>query len=150
MVVVGQQEHLDEDHGLLLVRELHDVFLEEVSGIYQVEEVSTGRVLVRGGARDRSDVMRSVMMRGRSPCLELRGALGAIRGSDSEFRSTARAKFRVSKAVATWEARTLSTATRVFTNSGDNHMASVLNARATQARGGCESSKTTQTGTHYR
>ena len=41
-------------------------------GIYQVEDVSTGRVLVRGSARDRSDVMRSAMMRGRSPCLELR------------------------------------------------------------------------------
>ena len=104
---------------------------------------------MRGGARDRSDAMRSVMMRGRSPCLELRGGLGTIRASDSEFRSTARPKFKVSKAVATWEARTLSTATRLFTNSGDSHMASVINARTIQARGGCESPQATQTGMHF-
>ena len=120
------------------------------SGMYQVEDVSKGRVLVRGGVRDRSDAMRSVMMRGRSPCLELRGGLGTIQGSDSEFRSTARAKFKVSKAVATWEARTLSAATRLFTNSGDSHMASVINARTIQARGGCKSPQATQTGMHYR
>ena len=35
------------------------------SGMYRVEDVSKGRVLVRGGVRDWSDVMRSVMMRGR-------------------------------------------------------------------------------------
>ena len=42
------------------------------AGIYQVEEVSRGRV------RDRSDEMRSVMMRGRSPCLEFRGVKGTL------------------------------------------------------------------------
>ena len=77
----------------------------------------------------------------RSPCLELRGALKAIQESDSGFRSTARAKFRVSKAVATWQARTLSTATRLFTNSVDNHMASVITARTTQARGAANQHK---------
>ena len=43
--------------------------------------------------------MRSVMMRGPRPCRELRGRLGAILGSDSEFRLTARAKFKVSRDV---------------------------------------------------
>ena len=69
------------------------------------------------GVRDRSDVMRSVMMRGRRQCRELRGGLGAILGSDSEFRLTARAKFKVSRDVEICEARTLSTAIRLFTNS---------------------------------
>ena len=93
--------------------------------------------------------MRSVMMRGRSPCLELRGGLGTIRGSDSEFRSTAGAKFKVSKAVAIWEARTLSAAIRLFTNSGDSHMASVINARTTQAKSGCETTQAKQNGMYF-
>ena len=118
------------------------------SGMYQVEDVSRGRVLVRGGVCDRSDVMRSVIMRGRSPCLELRGGLGAIRGSDSEFRSTARAKFKVSKDVEIWEARTLSTAIRLFTNSGDSHMASVSNARTIQAQSICETPQPEQNQVH--
>ena len=74
------------------------------------------------------------MMRGRSPCLEFRGALGDTRVSDCWFRSVARAKFRVSRAVATWDARTLSTATRLFTNSTDNCMANEITARTNQAR----------------
>ena len=93
------------------------------AGVYQVEEVSAGRVRIRVGERDRSDEMRSVMMRGRSPCLEFRGALGDTRVPDCWFRSVARAKFRVSRAVATCDARTLSTATRLFTNSTDNCVA---------------------------
>ena len=116
------------------------------SGMYQVEDVSRGRVLVQGGVRDRSDVMRSVMMRGRRPFLELRG--GAILGSDSEFRSTARAKFKVSKDVEICEARTLSTAIRLFTNSGESHMASVSNARTTQAKGSCETTQPGQNEAH--
>ena len=104
------------------------------AGIYQVEEVSTGRVRIRVGERDRSDKMRSATMRGRSPCLEFRGALGDTRVSDCWFRSVARAKFRVSRAVATCDARTLSTATRLFTNSTDNCMANEITARTIQAR----------------
>ena len=73
-------------------------------------------------------------MRGRSPCLELRGALGDTRVSDCWFGSVTRAKFRVSRAVATWHARTLSTATRLFTNSTDNCMANELTARTNPAR----------------
>ena len=82
MVATGPPESLGVDQGCLL--ELHDVLHDEVIvQVYQVEEVSTGQVLVRVGVRDRSDKMRSVMMRGRSPCLELRGSLCGIRGSDS-------------------------------------------------------------------
>ena len=54
--------------------------------------------------------------------------------SDGWLRSVIRAKFRVSRAVATWDARTLSTATRIFTNSADNCMATEQTARSTQAR----------------
>ena len=61
--------------------------------------MSRGQVLARGGVRDRSDAMRSVMIRGRRPCRELRGGLGVILASDSEFRFTARAKFKVSRDV---------------------------------------------------
>ena len=111
------------------------------AGIYQVEEVSIGRVRMQVGVRDRSDEMRSVMMRGRSPCLDFRGALGDTRVSDCWFRSVARAKFRVSRAVATWDARTLSTATRLFTNSTDNCMVNEITARPTQARKAAEQHK---------
>ena len=58
--------------------------------------------------------------------------------SDCWFRSVARAKFRVSRAVATWDARTLSTATRLFTNSTDNCMANEITARTNQARKAAE------------
>ena len=83
--------------------------------------------------RDRSDEMRSVRRRGCSPCLEFRGVLGDILVSDGWLRSVIRAKFRVSRAVATWDARTLSTATRLFTNSADNCMANEHTARTNQA-----------------
>ena len=102
------------------------------AGIYQVEEVSKGRVRIRVGERDRSDEMRSVMMRGRRPCLEFRGALGDTLASDGWLRSVIRAKFRVSSAVATWDARTLSTATRLFTNSTDNCM--LMNTQQVQIK----------------
>ena len=108
------------------------------AGIYQVEEVSIGRVRIQVGLRDRSDEMRSVKMRGRSPCLEFRGALGDTRVSDCWFRGVAKTKFRVSRAVATWDARTLSTATRLFTNSTDNCMVNEITARPTQARKAAE------------
>ena len=102
----GSRPTMDEDHGVLPGLELHDVHLEGATAqACTRSRMSKGRVLVRDNVCDRSDVMRSVMMRGRSPCLELRGGLGTIRGSDSEFRSTARAKFKVSKAVAIWEVR---------------------------------------------
>ena len=58
--------------------------------------------------------------------------------SDCWFRSVARAKFRVSRAVATCEARTLSTATRLFTNSTDNCMANELTAKTNPARKAAE------------
>ena len=112
-----------------------------------MEEVSTGRVRIQVGVRDRSDEMRSVMMRGRSPCLEFRGALGDTRVSDCWFRLVARAKFRVSRAVATCDART---ATRLFTNSTDNCMANEITARTIQARKAAEQHKThvSKTGVH--
>ena len=95
--------------------------------------MSKGRVRIQVGDRDRSDEMRSVMMRGRRPCLEFRGTLGDTPVSDGWLRSVIRAKFRVSRAVATWDARTLSTATRLFTNSADNCMANEHTARKNQA-----------------
>ena len=66
------------------------------------------------------------------------------------FRSVARAKFRVSRAVATCDARTLSTATRLFTNSTDNCMASEITARTIQARKAAGQHKThvSKTGVH--
>ena len=100
--------------------------------MYQVDDVSTGRARIRVGERDRSEEARSVMMRGLSPCLEFRGALGVTIVSDGWLRSVMRAKFRVSRAVATWDARTLSTATRLFTNSTDNFMATEQTARSAQ------------------
>ena len=92
--------------------------------------------------------MRSVMMRGRKPCRELRGGLAAVLGSDSEFRLTARAKFKVSRDVEICEARTLSTAIRLFTNSGESHVATVSNARTTQAEGSCETTQPGQNEAH--
>ena len=83
--------------------------------------------------RDLSDEARSVMMRGRNPCLEFLGALGVTTVSVGRPRSVIKAKFRVSRAVATWDARTLSTATRLFTNSADNCMATDQTTRSTQA-----------------
>ena len=100
----------------------------------QVDDVSTGRARICVGEQDLSDEARSVMMRGRNPCLEFLGALGVTIVSDGWLRSVIRAKFRVSRAVATWDARTLSTATRLFTNSADNCMATDQTARSTQAK----------------
>ena len=109
--------------------QLHPDVLHEagIGPVYTRWRKYPGRVRIRVGERDRSDEMRSVMMRGRSPCLEFRGALGDTRVSDCWFRSAARA-------VATWDARTLSTATRLFTNSTDNCMANEITARTNQAR----------------
>ena len=55
------------------------------AGIHQVEEVSRGRVRIRVGERDRSDEMRSVMMRGRSaPGISL-GRQGKVQGAEQSL-----------------------------------------------------------------
>ena len=63
--------------------------------------------------------------------------------SDGWLRSVIRAKFRVSRAVATWDARTLSTATRLFTNSADNCMANEhTHSKDKSSKEGCGTAKT--------
>ena len=104
------------------------------AGMYQVDDVSSGRPRIRAGDWDLSVEGCSVMMRGRNPCLEFLGALGVTTVSVGRLRSVIKAKFRVSKAVATWDARTLSTATRLFTNSADKYMATDQTTSSTQAK----------------
>ena len=104
------------------------------AGMYQVDDVSSGRPRIRAGDRDLSGEGCSAMMRGRNPCLEFLGALGVATVSVGRPRSVIKAKFRVSKAVATWDARTVSTATRLFTNSADKYMATNETTSSTQGK----------------